>query len=329
MTLQKSSIPECLLNLLALRTCPSTTKICFDGIDFATIFTRMTASTNETVDPNQQDDQWVKVGQYPSIDQAFEHSLVILSQGSSCRVHRSAAPTGDYELEAPSDRETIARRELEAYEAENQQPHTPSLADAAHDFGIVPLLLWAIALLFSYRMQLATPFWEEIGMNSSVDLIENHQWWRPLTALFLHADAGHLLSNLLTGSLFAVVLHRYWGTGRTWSALIVCGVLGNIANSLIRYPEKAFSLGASTAVMAALGLLCSHGTYFAISQRKISKSFRQATIPLAAGIALFGLTGNSAEPDVNVLGHACGFAAGVIAGMPIAWNVNHRNRSSP
>lgn len=282
----------------------------------------MNGSTNESVDPNQQDDPWVKVGRYPSIEQAFEHSLVILSQGSSCRVHRSDAPAGDYELETPLDREKIARRELQAYEEENQQPLTPSLADAAHDFGIVPLLLWAIALLFSYRMQLAAPVWEDMGMNSSVDLLENHQWWRPFTALFLHADAGHLLSNLLTGSLFAVVLHRYWGTWRTWGAMMVCGVLGNVANSLIRYPEKAFSIGASTAVMAALGLLCAHGTYFAISQRKISQSFRQATIPLAAGIALFGLTGNSAEPDVNVLGHACGFAAGVIVGMPIAWNVN-------
>jgi rhomboid protease GluP len=274
-------------------------------------------------DSNQQsyaveDDAWVTVGSFASMDLAFEHSLVLLATGSGCRIQPDI---GGYALEASPTREDAARHQLQAYEKESLPKIVVEVPQHDYGFGVVFLLLWSMLLLFSYKIQIALPQWQDIGRNSSIDLIEQAQWWRPFTSLFLHADMGHLLSNFVTGVLFAGVLSRMWGSATSWLAILGCGALGNVFHSVIRYPEPAFSLGASTAVMAALGLLCAHGSVCAFAERANTRSLRQAIVPLAAGVALFGLTGNSADPDVNVLGHACGFASGILVGVPLAMRV--------
>lgn len=268
-----------------------------------------------------EDDAWIKVASFASIDLAFEHSLVLLATGSGCRIQPDPEGVQRYALEAPAAREDVARHELQAYARESLPKLVVDAPQQDHAFGVVFLLLWSMLLLFSYKMQSMLPNWQEIGMNASVGLIEQGQWWRPITSLFLHADMGHLLSNFVTGALFAGVLSRMWGAAKSWAAIVCCGALGNVFNSLIHYPEPAFSLGASTAVMAALGLLCAHGCVCAFADRANSRSLRRMIVPLAAGIALFGLTGNSSDPDVNVLGHACGFAAGFVVGLPLAMRV--------
>jgi rhomboid protease GluP len=275
-------------------------------------------SEPETHNHELEDDAWVKVGSFTSVDLAFEHSLVLLATGSGCRIQPDMELGNGYALETSPASEGAARYQLHAYEKESQPKKLAAVSQHEYGFGVVFLLLWLMILLWSYKVQITLPQWQEIGRNSSVELMEQGQWWRPFTSLFLHADIGHLLSNFVTGALFVGVLSRMWGAAKSWTAMLFCGALGNVFNSLIRYPEHAYSLGASTAVMAALGLLCAHGSICAFVERAHSRSLRQMIVPLAAGIALFGLTGNSSDPDVNVLGHACGFASGFFIGLPLA-----------
>lgn len=281
----------------------------------------MSAGNTTVQADTTENDSWIRVGSFASVDQAFEHSLVLLALGSGYRIQPAVEMAGVYELEAPVTSEGIARKELRAYQSECQQQSAVTSHGIDHDFGVAVFLIWAIALLVSYKVQVVLPQWQDIGMNSSIDLMHHGQWWRPLTSLFLHADLGHLLANIVTGGLFATVLSRMWGPAICWLAIILCGAVGNAANCFLQYPDAAFSIGASTSVMAALGLLCAHGTYCALIHRDQSGSLRHIIVPLAAGIALFGLTGNSSDPDVNVLGHACGFVAGLLIGLPITWRV--------
>ena len=67
-------------------------------------------------DPQQTDneEEWVQVGHYPSLAQAYDHGLVILAMGESCRVEASDIP-GEFHLQAePMPAEKIAV-ELDAY----------------------------------------------------------------------------------------------------------------------------------------------------------------------------------------------------------------------
>ena len=84
--------------------------------------------------------------------------------------------------------------------------------------------------------------------------------------------------------------------------------------SWVTYRVPFVSLGASTAVFGALGILSGIG---------IVENFRETVrlpwlrivAPLLAGIVLLGWLGGAAPGDgVDVFGHVFGFCAGVVAG---------------
>lgn len=80
-------------------------------------------------------------------------------------------------------------------------------------------------------------------------LVEQGDWYRLLTAAFLHGDAFHLLFNGLALLLGATVLEAL--LGRVWLlALFVLGALGASALSLSWNPPEVISVGASGAILA-------------------------------------------------------------------------------
>jgi len=157
-------------------------------------------------------------------------------------------------------------------------------------------------------------------------LIQQGQWWRVWTALTLHLDGLHLLANTVFGIWFGYLAARLLGVGNAW-LLVVLGA--GFANWVEGYfgPQGHLSVGASTAVFTALGLLSgfSWRTRLAYPQRW---ALRWA--PLVAGIVLLSWTGTGAEsldepaagggsgPVVDVLAHALGFAVGLGVGMVAA-----------
>lgn len=136
------------------------------------------------------------------------------------------------------------------------------------------------------------------------------QMWRTVTALTLHADALHLISNLVFGSVFGLLAGRILGGGVAWLAIVAAGALGNFLNAALREPTHV-SIGASTAVFAALGILVALAQRPHASQR--SSSAMQRWSPLVAGVLLFATLGLEGE-RTDVLAHATGFLAGLLMG---------------
>ena len=99
---------------------------------------------------------------------------------------------------------------------------------------------------------------QSIGGAGALDtqaVFDRGEWWRLGTALFLHADFGHLISNVLSGMFaFAAVLSTI-GRRQGWLLLALASATGNLAIAALNYPGPYLSLGASTAIFAALGLL--------------------------------------------------------------------------
>lgn len=147
----------------------------------------------------------------------------------------------------------------------------------------------------------------ELGMGDSTRMLLDGQWWRAVTALTLHADAGHLFSNVLFGGVFCLLLCRELGVGLGWALIVGCGAVGNCLNALARGPGH-LSLGASTAVFAAVGILAGyrafHGPGF---------SFRQSFVPLAAGATFLAFLGAAGE-NTDLGAHLFGFLVGMVAG---------------
>ncbi len=216
--------------------------------------------------------------------------------------------------------ELRATHELECYFIENKDwppaPPTPN-----HDFVPLlqpPTLLLMGALLLFYSVTGTWEdhsFWFALGAGSSERILQHHEWWRLLTALTLHADAVHLLSNCLIGGWLVHFLCRLTGTGLGLFSLLLTAAGGNLINVLMRSTDHRF-VGFSTAVFAVIGILAVLSYQ---GRGKITGS--HFLIPFMAGAALLAALGSSGERTdlgAHLFGLLCGLANGqVLAREPL------------
>ena len=248
------------------------------------------------------------VGEWSSFDEADEHALVVLAMNRECWIMPG---DGTYAvLVNPEDAPAI-RRELALYAAEQSERREyvePPLFPA----GIELMLLWITALTATFLMQQHDPAFTERFCNSSRALVEDGEWWRPFTSLFLHADGGHLLSNIGIGGIFCVMVAHTLGAWRAWLLILASGTLGNALNAWARYPGDFASLGASTATFGALGVLTGAATVAAWKSRSY-REFRPLVAPVFAGAMMLGMYGVGGE-GIDVAGHFAGWACGAFLG---------------
>lgn len=260
---------------------------------------------------------WPCVGSYADEGAAHEHALVLLAMVGACHID-AAEDHAHLQLHVPAALEARARQELEAYECERSDPASPSDdSDPAlsHSAGWGLYLCWALGLTIIHQLQLTHPVLAEQGASSSIELIEHGEWWRPVTALFLHADHEHLFGNLLSGLFFATLVASSIGPWRGWALILLSGALGNAITSLLVWPEVYRSIGASTAVFGALGILSGLGLSWMLRIRT-RVAWLRVLAPVIGGIVVLGMTGSGLpESNTDVLGHVFGFASGVAAGL--------------
>lgn len=261
----------------------------------------------------------VEVGKYPNLAQAHEHGLVILAMRQACWVADEEDGSG-YTLHAEAEVAPAIARELIDYDEEQEQPATSQGVDPGvfqFSAGWSVYCIWALVLIVTYLYQRVSPWLMDRGSSSSVDLIGNHEWWRPFTALFLHADPPHLIGNLLSGMLFGTLVSRSIGPLRGWLLILACGTVGNTITSVVTWPEAFISIGASTAVFGALGILSGLG-FSSMLRHRFHLSWAKTAAPVLAGIILLGwLGGGTPGGNTDVLGHIFGFASGLTGGLVI------------
>jgi len=146
-----------------------------------------------------------------------------------------------------------------------------------------------------------------------------HEWWRVVTALTLHADVGHLVSNLVFGVVLGYFASRSLGGGIAWAGILVGAMMGNALDALWM-PEEQRSIGASTAVFAILGLLSAYAwTLETATNLKWAKRLG----PLIAGVILLGFLGAGGE-RTDVVAHITGFISGCALGAVFGKIPEHR-----
>jgi rhomboid protease GluP len=123
-------------------------------------------------------------------------------------------------------------------------------------------------------------------------------------------DQEHLLGNVLFGAVAGAAASRLLGPGVAWASILGAATLANYAEILIT-PITHRAVGASTAVVAALGLLSGMAWRQRLTLRE-RLWYRWA--PLIAGMCLLTLLG-AGSAHVDVLGHALGF----LFGLGVGW----------
>lgn len=143
-------------------------------------------------------------------------------------------------------------------------------------------------------------------------LILAGEWWRCVTALTLHADLGHVLSNFFAGLYFMGAVCRSLGNGVGLALILASGIGGNWLNA-ISHERFHSSVGASTAVFGAIGLLAG----LAIARRNRARvGWRRIWLPLGAALGLLAMLGTTGA-RVDLWAHFYGMAAGAGLGLGI------------
>ena len=263
--------------------------------------------------PQEVQEDWIEVFAAPRAADCKERALVLRAQDIPFARHRSNRL---HALWVPASYEEAALAELSSYERENRDWPPPRELPRGHGrlgWGVAG---YALAISLPWVLESLAPDlpWRPTGV-AAAEAIRAGELWRAATALTLHSGPVHLLSNLVFGSIFGVLVAWSHGSGRAWLAILVAGFLGNTANAWIQDPSHA-SLGASTAVFGAVGLLA--GSEWRRRHLLRERRLRVAA-PIVMGLLLLAFHGVPEDPaGVDVLAHVLGLGFGVLLGPLLA-----------
>lgn len=209
-----------------------------------------------------------------------------------------------------------ALSELSAYAEERETALSGEPEVKLYEGAIRGVLVYAaviIAVAIAAHFNLFGKDWLTAGRSDNA-LIRAGEWYRAVTALCLHSGSAHLVGNLVIGALFGYFAGQVYGPAVAWAAILLGGTFGNLVNALARLGDHR-SIGASTAVFAALGLLAAAGWKHR-KHRRVRALVLWA--PIISGGVLVSLLGTAGE-KTDVGAHVFGFAAGIAVGFSIPW----------
>jgi len=239
---------------------------------------------------------------------AEEWALVLASQGIAYVLGRSD-DAGWILSVATTDLER-ATQLLSTHEDDQPLPPEPPIPSYGESGAWVLTLsvLSSLATVFVLAGQRGTGRWFR-GGSANAERIVAGEWWRTVTALYLHGDLGHILSNAAMSLVLVSAVGWWLGPGVGALLLVLSGALANLAVALV--VRHGFdSVGFSTALFAAVGIL---GALGVVARR----ARRRAFIVAGACLAFLGLVGTGEHSDVlaHLLGMLTGTALGATTGL--------------
>lgn len=137
-------------------------------------------------------------------------------------------------------------------------------------------------------------------------LVHQGQWWRLITAMFVHIGFAHLFLNLLTLYFIGPELEFYLGKIRYLLLYLLCGIGGNVVS--LFFDGNAISAGCSTALFGLFG-------YYIVQAKRSSSPWmrelgRQYFVFIAMNIIF-----NLFDSNVSLSGHLGGLLSGVLLGF--------------
>lgn len=140
----------------------------------------------------------------------------------------------------------------------------------------------------------------------SPEFVNQGQWIRFITSIFLHADWMHLLVNLYGLYILGKLLEKSFGTYQLFFTFLLSGIAGNLLSFI--FSQGVVGVGASGGVFGVLGAFI---IYILWRRKDFNKAIFQrlmVNFVIIIGVNIyFGLS----NPQINNLAHLGGFMAGV------------------
>ncbi len=138
------------------------------------------------------------------------------------------------------------------------------------------------------------------------------QWWRLVTAGFLHGGLFHILMNSWVLFDLGAQVEELYGQKRFLVIYFVSTVVGFIASTM--WAPRTLSIGASAGIFGLIGAMIAVGMR---SQSSLGSAIKGLYIRWAIYGLIFGLLPFfQVDNAAHIGGLAAGFATGYIAGLP-------------
>ncbi|MFJ7756428.1 rhomboid family intramembrane serine protease [Peribacillus muralis] len=188
---------------------------------------------------------------------------------------------------------------------------TESFREYATTFRAVTVLILIMMFVFVLVLFPIIPGNLLFYYGSGVNLfINDGQWWRLVTPIFLHSTFTHLLFNGFSLAIFGPALEKFLGSFKFLLFFLTTGILANIATFLFK-PLTYTHIGASGAIFGLLGFFL----YLVLFNKNYFTSNERNTVYTLTGIAIIM---TFIQPQINVVGHLAGLATGILT-APLYW----------
>jgi membrane associated rhomboid family serine protease len=145
--------------------------------------------------------------------------------------------------------------------------------------------------------------------NSSAT-VQDGEWWRVFTALFLHANWLHLTMNGAGLWIFGTAVEKTMGRWRFLVVFLLSGALANLASAFVAHYDVA--IGASGGIFGVIGA-------FAVAVWRLRSpmyhALRRRLLVVLALMVVTDFTIGGLEPQVDNLAHVGGFVAGILIAL--------------
>jgi membrane associated rhomboid family serine protease len=167
------------------------------------------------------------------------------------------------------------------------------------------LLVLCAATRFADKIFWDGKLWEWAG--NIPESLREGEWWRPVTALFLHANFWHLAVNGSALWMFGSAVERTVGRWRMVAVFLLSGAAANAMSAWVGHYDV--SVGASGGIF---GLIAAFGVCVYRLRSPFYAAARRRLLGLLAVMLAADLTVGGLEPQIDNLAHAGGFVVGLV-----------------
>jgi len=151
-------------------------------------------------------------------------------------------------------------------------------------------------------------------------LLPASQWWRLLTATFVHIGLLHIVFNMFALTIFGGAIEHRYGKARFIALYLGSGVLGSASS--LAFSNATLSAGASGAIYGIFG------AWLALAIRHRSSPAMGGQIRSWVFLIGINLMFSRATPGIDMWAHVGGLVGGFVIGisMELATHVKGRAR---
>jgi rhomboid protease GluP len=178
---------------------------------------------------------------------------------------------------------------------------------------VINILLYTISIVYSGEViDIPSKELVDLGGIFGPAVVVGGEWWRLVSAIFLHGSMTHLLMNMFSLYIVGRPTELYFSTKEYLILYFTTAILGGLVSISIH--PLSVSIGASGAIFGIFGALS--GYLFAFRDR-LGKQAHQLMKEFGVIIGINLVLGLSI-PNIDMGAHIGGLISGIIGGFIVA-----------